>query len=526
MVGDDLNLKDMDEMQALMAGMATAWHALRAPQRMAILSDFGERTFDQLNARVNQTARLLRDTGLEPGDALAVQLQNRPEMAEVLFACLRVGIRFTPINFHYNADETGYIVDNCEARVFITDQPGIAPEAAAASSRLLLKLGVGCCPEGFTPFEEAIASYSPANITDPVRGSTMLYTSGTTGRPKGVYRRQAPPMRPTRMGTASSYEAATDKALLTGPAYHSAPLNFSLAGPLTRGVGVVMMNKWDAEETLRLIEKHRISHSHLVPTMFHRLLQLPAEVKERYDVSSLRYILHGAAPCPVHVKQGIIEWFGPVVYEYYLATEGGGSYFITPEEWLRKPGSVGKSDFPEDVLVLDEDGEPLPRGEAGYLYFRAPATGRFEYFKANEKTSSSYRGDFYTLGDIGYHDEDGYLFLTGRSAETIISGGVNIYPQEVDSCLMQHEAVQEVCTIGVPNDEWGEEVKSVIELKDGFRPDDRLRDDIIEFARAGLARYMVPRSIDFKKDLPRLISGKIQRGRVRAPYWEGREKSI
>jgi long-chain acyl-CoA synthetase len=264
----------------------------------------------------------------------------------------------------------------------------------------------------------------------------------------------------------------------------------------------------------------------MVATMFHRLLQLPGEIRERYDTSSLECVLHGAAPCPVHVKRAIIEWLGPIVYEYYAATEGGGNFYIDSETWLAKPGSVGRTPDPDGTRIVDDQGREVPQGETGYIYFRAPEVGRFEYFKAPEKTGESYSGDWFTLGDMGYLDEDGYLFLSGRSAETIISGGVNIYPQEIDEVLLAHEAVLDVCTVGVPNDEWGEEVKAVVLLADGFEASTELADAIVAHARERLAGFKCPRSVDFASELPRLPSGKIQRRLVRAPYWEGRERQI
>jgi long-chain acyl-CoA synthetase len=445
----------------------------------------------------------------------------------------------------------GYIVDNCEAKAVLYDAAlRTSAEAMRHAPNCELRLAVGGTLPGFEDYETAIGAHDGSDIDDPVRGTQMLYTSGTTGRPKGVFRGNAAApgsqaavasasantrasesaaaqaQTATRTMTAAAYNPDTDRCLCTGPAYHAAPLAFNVQAPMAAGVGIVLMDKWDPEDTLRLIDKYQITHTHMVATMFHRLLQLPDEVKRRYDVSSLRYLLHGAAPCPVHVKQAMMDWFGPIIYEYYAATEGGGNYFIGPEEWLQKPGSVGRSPNPENTKILDEDGTELPRGETGTIYFKAPDVGRFEYYKAPDKTASSYRGDYFTLGDMGYLDDDGYLFLTGRSAETIISGGVNIYPQEIDEALLQHESVQDVCTIGVPNEEWGEEVKSVVQLNPGYFPGPELAQALIEFARARLPGFKVPRSIDFADELPRLQSGKIQRRTVRAPYWAGRDRQI
>jgi long-chain acyl-CoA synthetase len=283
------------------------------------------------------------------------------------------------------------------------------------------------------------------------------------------------------------------------------------------------MDHWDAEETLRLIQEHGITHTHMVATMFHRMLALPDEIKRRYDTASLRYILHGAAPTPVHVKKAMMDWLGPILWEYYAATEGGGT-FISPEEWLRKPGSVGRPVPGQVIDIRDEDGRRLETGGVGNVYFKAPEVGRFEYFKDPAKTASAYDGDFFTLKDIGYVDEDGYLFLTGRTAEVIISGGVNIYPAEVDAALLMHPAVSDCAVVGVPDGDWGEAVKGVVLLNAGREPSEALADELIQHCRARLAHFKCPRSIDFVDDLPRHDTGKIYRRLVRDRYWSGRDR--
>jgi len=512
--------------QAALNGMVIAHIAARQPDRLAVASAYGDRTFAQLNARVNQLARLLRQHGIGEGDAIAVVSKNRPAFIETYLTALRTGLRFTPVNFHLTADEVGYVIDDCEAAVVVFDGTlTTAVEAVARAPRARLRLIVDGAADGFVDYETAIAPFADHDIEDPVRGTQMLYTSGTTGRPKGVFRRQQPVQR-TASQTAAQWNFETDLCLCTGPGYHAAPLAFNISAPLNAGVGVVLMDKWDAEETLRLIERHKITHTHMVATMFHRLLQLPEDVRCRYDLSSLRFAIHGAAPTPVHEKSAMIEWLGPIVYEYYAATEGGGNYFVTADEWLRKPGTVGRSSTPGSTKILDDDGREVGPGQSGTIYFKAPEVGRFEYFKAPEKTAQSYRGDWFTLGDMGYLDDEGYLFLNGRNAETIISGGVNIYPQEIDSELLKHPAVVDVCTVGVPNDEWGEEVKSVVQLDPGECGSEALAAELMTFARSRLPGFKTPRSIDFVTDLPRLPSGKIQRRLVRAPYWAGRDRQI
>jgi len=309
-------------------------------------------------------------------------------------------------------------------------------------------------------------------------------------------------------------------ALCTGPLYHAAPFAYNLVEPLHRGVGVVLMDKWDPEETLRLIERHRVTHTHMVATMFHRLLALPEAVRKRYDLSSLRYVLHGAAPTPVHVKRAMLEWLGPVIFEYYAGTEGGGT-FITPQQWLQKPGSVGLPVLDREVVILDEADNPRPRGEIGRVFFSVPEAGGFEYFKDQEKTSAAYVGNRFTLGDHGYLDEDGFLFLTGRTSELIISGGVNIYPAEVDSVLLMHPAVADVAVVGVPNDEFGEEVKAVVLPAEGRAPSAELAQELVAFCKDHLAHFKCPRSVDFVSELPRSEAGKVYRRRVRERYWQG-----
>ena len=327
-------------------GMTIAVTAREAPERMAVISAAGSLSYGELNARANQLVRALARGGVGPGDALALLCSNRHEFAVVYAATLRGGYRLTCINWHLQRDEVAYIVENCEARAFLADArfAPVAAEVAREAPKVELRLAIGGLIDGFADFDRALAAEPAHDVEEPRLGSTMLYTSGTTGRPKGVYRRQTPPAGglAREIGKIAKYRPDSDRMLCTGPLYHAAPLAFNLAAPLAAGIGTVLMERWDALEALRAIERHRVTHTHMVATMFHRLLALPAEERARHDLSSLRVMLHGAAPTPVHVKKALIDWLGPIVYEYYAATEGGGT-FVTSDEWLARTSSPNSS---------------------------------------------------------------------------------------------------------------------------------------------------------------------------------------
>jgi long-chain acyl-CoA synthetase len=499
-------------------GMAVAWHAARHPDTPALISDAGTVTYGELNERANRLARALRRRGVQRRDAVALLCSNRPEFVEVLLATQRAGLRLTTVNWHLTGDEAGYIVDDCEATVFVAEARfgAVARDAAVVAPRAEVRLAVGALIDGFEDFAAASAAEPGDDLADPVLGSQMLYTSGTTGRPKGVYRDEASLATAVTLARAAYRDGNVH--LLTGPLYHAAPLLFSLNAPLVAGVPVVIMQSWDPEEALRLIERHGVTHTHMVPTMFHQLLTLPDDVRTPYDVSSLRNVLHGAAPCPVGVKQRLIEWWGPVVNEYYAATEGLGTW-VDSRTWLGRPGTVGKPVPDDQVIVGDENGNPLPAGEVGIVWFKASEVP-FEYYKDRAKTESSYRDRHFTLGDMGYVDDDGFLFLTDRSANLIISGGVNIYPAEVDAVLLDHPAVGDAGVIGVPDDEWGESVLAVIEPRSGVVPSPELGDELVAFCRERLAHFKCPRRVEFVDKLPRQDNGKIYKRLLRDRYRE------
>ncbi len=513
-------------------GMEIAAVAAREPERLAIVSEYGNRSFRELNARANQLARLLRSAGLKAGDPIALLCGNRPEFVEVVMAAHRLGLRLTPVNWHLKAEEIAYIVNDCEALALFADIRigDAARQAITDNSRLRIKLAIGGAIEGFDDYAKSALDLPESDIDQPARGTVMQYTSGTTGKPKGVLRKQPDPAKAADMQALMTAvfqfepDSGRDCGLVTGPLYHAGPFNLCMQTPLTAGIGVVMMDRWEPEKTLELIQKHRITHSFFVPTMFTRMLQLTDETRAHYDLSSLRFVIHGAAPCARSTKQQMMDWFGPIIWEMFAGTEGAGT-FVSPQEWLAKPGTVGKP-APEQIRILDEEGRPMPAGEEGQIWIINPAASQFEYFKSPEKTAEAQRDGYFTAGDIGYLDEDGYLFLTGRSAETIISGGVNIYPQEIDDVLTTHRMVADVACVGVPNVEWGEEVKALVQLKTGASASGTLAAELIAHCEQHLAKQKIPRSVEFLDVIPRSEAGKVYRRALRDRYWQNQASKI
>lgn len=505
-------------------------HASTDPHKPAvILADTGQTlTYGDLDDRSAAIAAALRDLGLRRGDVVALLSDNAVEAFEVYWAAVRSGLYVTAVNWHLAADEAAYIVADCGARVLFASA-GVR-ELAEAVVDLTPGVDHRFCFGGpiahHRPHADLLATdgRSRGALTDQPRGAEMLYSSGTTGRPKGVkpvlsdLQVDEPGEPLVGMLTQAFGLTAADRYLSPAPIYHAAPLKWC-GGIHSVGGTVVLMKRFDAEQALVAIEKYDITVTQVVPTMFIRMLQLPAGVRDRYDVASLRLAVHAAAPCPPDVKQAMIDWWGPILVEYYGATEGHGLTAVTTEQWLERRGTVGRAVL-GTVHVCDDEGVELPPGEVGTIYFerdRAP----FEYHNDPEKTRAARHPEFETwstVGDLGYVDEDGFLFLTDRKAFMIISGGVNIYPQEVENVLALHPKVFDVAVIGVPHPEMGEEVKAVVQLRDGHEPGDALAAELIDYVRARIAHFKAPRSVDFVVELPRSATGKLAKRTLVANY--------
>ncbi len=509
--------------------------AAASPDKTAIFdNDEHPHSNTEVLATVNRLSHGLRSLGLSRGTSIAAMLPNSPEALEVYLAMQQIGLYLTPINYHLVGPEIAYILPDCEAQAFIVharyaDVVRHAIEATGFPQDRVFTVGQ---IDGFNSISDLTSGQPATPPDDRSLGMIMNYTSGTTGRPKGV-RRPLPTTEPDETdlgGALTGYKVSRDETdnvhLLACPWYHTAPM-VMVAPSLHRGHSVVTMDRFDPERTLQLIDRYKVTITHLVPTQFVRLLALPDDVKQRYDISSLRHVIHGAAPCSPEVKRRMIEWFGPVLDEYYASTEGVGGTIIFSDEWLRKPGSVGKPRSTTTIVVMDEDGNILPAGQVGTIYSTTMGREPFEYFKDPEKTAKSRRGNFRTVGDVGYLDDDGYLFLSDRKSDMIISGGVNIYPAEIESVMITHPRIADVAVFGVPNTEWGEEVKAVVELLPGSPTDpDTMRADIFAFLSGRIARYKLPKTIDFVDALPRDPNGKLYKRRLRDPYWAGQQRAI
>lgn len=493
-----------------------------------IMGDSGEMvTYRELDERSNQGAQLFRSLGLKAGDHIGMMMENCRQFMEIVWAAQRSGIIFTPVSTHLKESETAYILENCGAKLFI----GSHALADIAEQMIALSPGnikhfymVNGIRPGFESWEEATDAQPDTPVADPSYGAPMLYSSGTTGKPKGVF---VPPqstdvnaLHPmvASMGTAFGFGEET-VYLSPAPLYHAAPLHYNMM-VMSQGGTSVIMEKFDAERALQLIEEHRVTHSQWVPIMFIRMLKLPDEVRQRYDVSSMQFAIHAAAPCPIDVKEKMIDWWGEVIVEYYAASEGIGVTIIDSANWLTHKGSVGPA-VAGELHILDDDGNELPTGETGTIYFSGEQA-RFTYHDEPEKTAGAYneRG-WATTGDVGYVDKDGFLYLTDRKNFMIISGGVNIYPQEIENLLVGHDKVADVAVFGIPHEEFGEQVKAVVEPMNWADATDETAIEIMEWLRERISHIKMPRSLDFHPKLPRMDNGKLYKRHLVEEYRGG-----
>ena len=492
-------------------------------------------TFAELDAAANRLSRVLRAVGVQPGDHVAICMENHDRYLEVVWGCHYAGAVYTACSSRLTSGELSYIIEDCGATVFITSahKAEQAAEVVPGTPSVVARFMLDGVVDGYESYEAAVAAQPPTPLDEQrLAGTDMLYSSGTTGRPKGVTKEFTPePLEAAPNNVVGLLQllfgGGSDTIYLSpAPLYHAAPLRFSMAVHMVGGT-VVVMEHFDAEQYLSLVERHQVTMSQVVPTMFVRFLKLPADVRRRYDVSSLRCVIHAAAPCPVPVKQEMIEWFGPIIHEYYAGTEGNGFVYCNSEMWLAHPGTVG-TPINCVVHICDDDGNELPRGEPGTIYFEGGAT--FEYHNDSAKTQASrHAKGWSTLGDVGYLDDDNFLYLTDRKAYMVISGGVNIYPQEAENVLITHPAVVDVAVFGVPNDEFGEEVKAVVQpatMPASPADAEALARQLIAYCRSQLADVKCPRSIDFRAELPRHPTGKLYKRHLKDEYWAAAGRSI
>jgi long-chain acyl-CoA synthetase len=505
----------------------------KTPDKPAIImASTGESlTYRQLEDRSNQGAQLFRKLGLKPGDVVAIFMENNIRFLEICWAAQRAGLYYTCISSRLTAGEVEYILSDCSAKAFIAGHSlaKVAGDVAPKLSGVDLLMVGGTMP-GFASYEDSAAAMPTDRIGDEIAGADMLYSSGTTGRPKGV--RNPLPGLPIEspnplIGLAGMLFGMSDNSIYLSPAplYHAAPLRYCMTVHRFGGT-VIVMEHFDAEEALKYIEKYRANISQWVPTMFVRMLKLPDAVRLKYDVSSMKSAIHAAAPIPIDVKRKMIEWWGPVLHEYYAGTEGNGFCYVGSAEWLTHPGTVGKSLLGE-IHICDDAGKELPVGEEGIIYFQGPS--EFQYHNDKKKTAESRHpahSDWSTLGDVGKLDAEGFLYLTDRKAFMIISGGVNIYPQETENILIGHPKVADVAVIGVPNEDFGEEVKAVVQPADWADAGPALAEELMAYARENLSPIKCPRSVDFERELPRHPTGKLYKRLIRDRYWGKRESRI
>jgi long-chain acyl-CoA synthetase len=482
-------------------------------------------TYRELDERSNQLARLWHERGLRRGDHVAILLPNHLRYLEVVWAALRSGLYYTPVNWHLTAPEAAYIVADCGARSVVTSVD-LADRVTELSPDIPLVLDGDI--EGWERYEDVVGAQPTTPLDEEPEGTGMFYSSGTTGRPKGILfplpERTVHDVHPLVQHASPIAHRDDDICLSPAPLYHTAPVVFSSMAHRV-GATVVVLERWDPIACLEAIQRYEVTTAQFVPTMFVRLLKLPDGVRESYDVSSLRLVSHAAAPCPVEVKRQVIEWLGPIVWEYYAGSENVGSTMIGPDEWLAHPGSVGMPRM-TTVHICDDDHRELPVGEVGNIWFETPAAS-FEYHGDPDKTKKSRSPEgWFNLGDVGYLDEEGYLYLTDRQSFTIISGGVNIYPQETEDVLLLHPAVADAAVVGVPNEDLGEEVKGVVQLLDPAQAGPEMEAELLAFCRERLAAFKCPRSIDFDEALPRQDTGKLYKRLLKDRYWGDRTSRI
>jgi len=480
-------------------------------------------TWRELEQRSRKCAAALLDAGLQAGDVIAVFLENHPRFFELLWAAHRVGLYYTTISRHLKREEARYIIDNCDARVlFYSGHTQAETDADSLDARGVLRVCMDGADARAIPYEAWAGRHADdVVLPETPEGTDFLYSSGTTGLPKGIKRPLSVANRYFRVGDApSSAWKAFDRDtvyLSTAPFYHAAPVRWNMAA-LRAGGSCVMMEKFDAAAALEAIATYGVTHSQWVPTMFIRLLRLPQEARARHDLSSLRYAVHAAAPCPVDVKEAMIAWWGPILYEYYSGTELVGRTSLGSEEWLAHRGSVGRPEFGQAHIVSEDGLSEMPAGQPGVIYFSGG--GSFEYHKDPDKTRGAYNArGWATYGDIGYLDQEGYLYLTDRLSNMIVSGGVNIYPQEAENLLSTHPAVADVAVVGVPNAEFGEEVKAVVQLRDPAAASSDLAQQLIAYCRDRISPIKCPKSVDFSSDMPRTETGKLLKRLVKQRYW-------
>jgi long-chain acyl-CoA synthetase len=482
-------------------------------------------TFGELEDRSARLAAALYDVGLRRGDVIAIMSDNVAEVFVIYWAALRSGLYITAINRHLSPAEVGYIITDSGAKVLFVSArlADLAQRIISETPDSVRRYAFGADMPGYASYQELLDTAVPL-LTDQPRGSDMLYSSGTTGRPKGIKPHLLPiqvdePGDPLIALLEKLFQVGPDTIYLSpAPLYHAAPLKYC-AGIQALGGTVILMDKFDAEAVLAAIEQHRVTMTQLVPTMFVRMLQLPDEVRSRYDLSSLRVAVHAGAPCPHDVKDAMIAWWGPILVEYYSATEGHGMTVMTSAEWGHKRGSVGRAMLGVPH-ICDDTGAELAPGQVGTVYFERDALP-FVYHNDPEKTAAATHPDhenWSTVGDLGYLDEDGYLFLTDRKSFMIISGGVNIYPQEIENVRTLHPAIFDVAVVGIPDPEMGEQVKAFIQLRDGVTPSENLAAELIGYVRDRLAHFKAPKSVDFIDELPRTPTGKLVKGKLKARY--------